>query len=78
MCRRWEKLYTVIVFEHKCISENQIYISHFPGGCPNLKVTFSKNMKTNTRSRYACYDPIVDYGKELKSDNVQILYVAKA
>lgn len=82
MCRRLEKLLcTVIIFEHmghKCISENQMSISHFSGGCPDLKVTFSKDMKDTTRSRYACYDPIVDYGEKLKSDNVQIRYVAKS
>ncbi|KAL1260978.1 hypothetical protein QQF64_008805 [Cirrhinus molitorella] len=31
------------------------------GGCPKLKVTFSKDMKQNTRSTYACYNPAVDY-----------------
>ncbi|XP_016424014.1 complement C4-like [Sinocyclocheilus rhinocerous] len=32
------------------------------GGCPKLTVTFSKDMKHNTRSSYACYSPAVDYG----------------
>ncbi|KAB5550613.1 hypothetical protein PHYPO_G00055780 [Pangasianodon hypophthalmus] len=31
------------------------------GGCPRLKVTFSKNMEEKTRSFYACYSPTVDY-----------------
>ncbi|XP_052472271.1 complement C4 [Carassius gibelio] len=31
------------------------------GGCPKQKVTFSKDMKDNTRSLYACYSPSVDY-----------------
>ncbi|KAG7321636.1 hypothetical protein KOW79_014494 [Hemibagrus wyckioides] len=31
------------------------------GGCPRLKVTFSQNMLADTRSRYACYSPSVDY-----------------
>ncbi|RXN18763.1 complement C4-like protein [Labeo rohita] len=31
------------------------------GGCPKLKVTFSRDMKHNTRSSYACYSPAVDY-----------------
>ncbi|KAK7171995.1 hypothetical protein R3I93_004325 [Phoxinus phoxinus] len=39
------------------------------GGCPNLKVTFSKDMKDNTRSRYACYDPVVDYVYVIKMIN---------
>lgn len=72
---------TVIIFEHmghKCISENQMYISHFSGGCPDLKVTYSKDMKDTTRSRYACFDPAVDYGEKLKSDNVQIRDLAKS
>lgn len=48
-------------------------ISHlFSGGCPKLKVTFSKDMKHNTRSSYACYSPVVDYGEKLKANTVQI------
>ncbi|XP_056127943.1 complement C4 [Rhinichthys klamathensis goyatoka] len=39
------------------------------GGCPNLKVTFSKDMKNNTRSRFACYDPTVDYVYVIKMVN---------
>lgn len=31
------------------------------GGCPRLKVTFSKNMNLQTRSSYACFSPVVDY-----------------
>ncbi|XP_051534412.1 complement C4 [Myxocyprinus asiaticus] len=31
------------------------------GGCPKLRVTFSKNMKENTRSLFACFSPVVDY-----------------
>ncbi|XP_072547604.1 complement C4 isoform X2 [Salminus brasiliensis] len=31
------------------------------GGCPRLKVTFSKNMDRDTRSTYACFSPVVDY-----------------
>ncbi|XP_016428773.1 LOW QUALITY PROTEIN: complement C4-like [Sinocyclocheilus rhinocerous] len=36
------------------------------GGCPRLKVTFSKDMKHNTRSSYACYSPGVDYAYVIK------------
>uniref|UniRef100_A0A672Q448 Complement C4-like n=1 Tax=Sinocyclocheilus grahami TaxID=75366 RepID=A0A672Q448_SINGR len=36
------------------------------GGCPRLKVTFSKDMKHNTRSSYACYSPGVDYAYVMK------------
>uniref|UniRef100_A0A3B4BTP1 Anaphylatoxin-like domain-containing protein n=1 Tax=Pygocentrus nattereri TaxID=42514 RepID=A0A3B4BTP1_PYGNA len=36
------------------------------GGCPRMKVTFSKNMEEDTRSRYACFSSIVDYGKEIR------------
>lgn len=31
------------------------------GGCPKLKVTFSRNIDQNTRSDFACYSPVVDY-----------------
>lgn len=31
------------------------------GGCPQLKVTFSKNMNQQTRRSYACFSPVVDY-----------------
>ncbi|KAI4879807.1 hypothetical protein NFI96_030760 [Prochilodus magdalenae] len=31
------------------------------GGCPRMKVTFSKNMEETTRRRYACFSPVVDY-----------------
>ncbi|TSK49678.1 Complement C4-B [Bagarius yarrelli] len=33
-------------------------------GCPQLKVTFSKNMDEKTRSTFACFLPIVDYSKD--------------
>lgn len=39
------------------------------GGCPKLKVTFSKDMKHNTRSSYACYNPTVDYVYVIKIIN---------
>lgn len=39
------------------------------GGCPSLKVTFSKDMKEDTRRGYACYDPAVDYVYVIKMIN---------
>lgn len=36
------------------------------GGCPRNKVTFSKDIKDKTRSRYACYSPGVDYAYVIK------------
>uniref|UniRef100_A0A8C9WRG5 Complement component 4 n=1 Tax=Scleropages formosus TaxID=113540 RepID=A0A8C9WRG5_SCLFO len=39
------------------------------GHCPKIKVTFSKNMEKSTRSNYACFSPIVDYGERLKHLN---------
>ncbi|XP_073674564.1 complement C4-B [Garra rufa] len=39
------------------------------GGCPKLKVTFSKDMKDNTRITYACYSPAVDYVYVIKVVN---------
>ncbi|KAL6471424.1 hypothetical protein MHYP_G00200740 [Metynnis hypsauchen] len=49
------------------------------GGCPRMKVTFSKNMEQDTRSRYACFSPIVDYVYTVKilnssDDGVFITY----
>ncbi|XP_017346150.1 complement C4-A [Ictalurus punctatus] len=49
------------------------------GGCPRPKVTFSKNMDSNTRTRYACFSPIVDYVYTVKilnssSDGVFLSY----
>ncbi|XP_027013009.2 complement C4 [Tachysurus fulvidraco] len=49
------------------------------GGCPRLKVTFSKNMEANTRTEYACFLPSVDYVYTVKilsfsSDGVFISY----
>ncbi|XP_046718191.1 complement C4-B isoform X1 [Silurus meridionalis] len=36
------------------------------GGCPRLKVTFSKNMERNTRFLHACFSPIVEYVYTIK------------
>uniref|UniRef100_A0AAR2KNK1 Complement C4 gamma chain n=1 Tax=Pygocentrus nattereri TaxID=42514 RepID=A0AAR2KNK1_PYGNA len=49
------------------------------GGCPRMKVTFSKNMEEDTRSRYACFSSIVDYVYTVKilnysDDGVFITY----
>ncbi|XP_005157429.1 complement C4-B isoform X1 [Danio rerio] len=49
------------------------------GGCAKLKVTFSKNMESNSRSSFACYDPSVDYVYVIKilssrSDDVFMYY----
>ncbi|KAK9962381.1 hypothetical protein ABG768_007751 [Culter alburnus] len=51
------------------------------GGCPKLKVTFSKDIESKTRSRYACYNPTVDYVYVIKilnssSDEVFMYYTA--
>ncbi|KAM9469330.1 complement C4-B [Clarias gariepinus] len=42
------------------------------GSCPQLKGTFSEDMNENTRSRYACFSPSVDYvyiAKVMNSSN---------
>ncbi|XP_066517057.1 complement C4-B [Hoplias malabaricus] len=36
------------------------------GGCPQMKVTFSKNMKKYTRRGYACFSLVVNYAYKVK------------
>lgn len=75
-CAEGGKNFSVLwnIFIYICKSLRFIYyILHlFSGGCPRNKVTFSKDIKDKTRSRYACYSPGVDYGEKLKANNVQI------
>ncbi|KAA0702158.1 Complement C4 [Triplophysa tibetana] len=51
------------------------------GDCPKLRVTFSKNIKQDTRIGFACYSPVTDYVYVIKfvnssKDGVFIYYTA--
>ncbi|KAI7801069.1 complement C4-1 [Triplophysa rosa] len=51
------------------------------GSCPKLRVTFSKNIKQDTRSGFACYSPVADYVYVIKfvnssTDGVFMYYTA--